>query len=117
LERVDDSRRRAPLEPGRREDAAFHVACALAENARAREALELADAVLRAAPEPAKLCTPEPGSYFGLVAFHARAAWHVGDRERAVRLLGNVIAAAPNPGYATWLAAWVREVDAVLAAD
>src|SRR5262245_46381251 len=108
---------RDALAAGDHGHAAFHVACRLAEDARDRDALELADHVLRAAPEPAKLCVPESGAYYGLVAFHARASWHVGDRDRAVRLLGSVIAAAPNVGYATWLAGWLREVDAVLAAD
>ena len=80
---------RTALETGDHSHAAFHVACALAENARERSALELADHVLRSAPDPGSLCTPEPGGYYGLAAFHARTAWHVGDRDRAVRLLGS----------------------------
>src|SRR5690349_287096 len=87
---------RTALEIGDHGHAAFHVACRLAEDARDRDALELADRILRGAPDPTSLCKPEPNMYYGLVAFHARAQWHAGNRDGAVRLLGNVIAVAPN---------------------
>jgi tetratricopeptide (TPR) repeat protein len=97
---------RQALDEGDPKHAAFHAACALAVDARDGAALELADQILDAVPDPRTLFEIEAGTYYGLVALHCRALWQAGDRGAAIEQLGSVIGFKPEIGYATWLAPW-----------
>jgi hypothetical protein len=108
---------RDALDAGDPKHAAFHLASALSIDARDGAALELADAVLDAAPDPTALIDVSGDApYFGFVAFDARARWKAGDRDRAIEVLAGVVGFKPEIGYATWLPAMLPGVTAKAAA-
>lgn len=108
---------RDALDAGDPKHAAFHVASALSIDARDGAALELADALLDAAPDPTALVDVSGDApYFGFIAFDARARWKAGDRDRAIESLAGVVGFKPEIGYATWLPAMLPGITAKAAA-
>ncbi len=93
--------------------AAFHVAGALFADPNDREALDLADELLRDSSDPLELTPLGEKNYAGTVALRAYFLAEMNQLPAAVKLLRQVIGAEPSKPFEYWALRWLDRPEAL----